>query len=303
MNNKGVCKSKIFKEFKMKKIRKNLITIGIVSIMALSFTACEKDSDDSKLSSYSSKAGSSSGSSNDVDLISKAMQDGDVIFSFDGFTLLDGDVPPTKNDDKSSGAGGSDSKVNSGASNSGDLGSSDNSKAPSGGDGGNTSSSSSSSSSSSDSGKTTRPEYKDIHTLWFDAGLQSDIIFDGEFLLFTFKIKDGAANGTYPISFIKTDIANYGSETISSALVDVKAIDGSITVGGTAQSGEKASGSGFVMAASNESGNPGDEVTVVVTLSNNPGFAGVDLRLQYDSNVLEVVKTSSGKDFKAALGK
>ena len=98
----------------MKKIRKNLITIGIVSIMALSFTACEKDSDDSKLSSYSSKAGSSSGSSNDVDLISKAMQDGDAFFSFDGFTLLDGDVPPT-NDDKSSGAGGSDSKVNSGA--------------------------------------------------------------------------------------------------------------------------------------------------------------------------------------------
>ena len=32
----------------MKKLE-NLITIGTVSIMALSFTACEKDSDDSKL--------------------------------------------------------------------------------------------------------------------------------------------------------------------------------------------------------------------------------------------------------------
>ena len=57
------------------------------------------------------------------------------------------------------------------------------------------------------------------------------------------------------------------------------------------------------MSVSNESGNAGDEVTVVLDLKNNPGFVGVDIHLQYDSNVLEVVNTSSGKDFKAAINK
>ena len=105
-----------------------------------------------------------------------------------------------KNDDKSSGAGGSDSKVNSGASNSGIW----------------------------VVVIIQRPQVAMVETqvqvqvahhlhliqeklqdlnirISTHCGLTLDTIrhyFDGEFLLFTFKIKDGAANGTYPISFI-----------------------------------------------------------------------------------------------------
>lgn len=283
----------------MNKMRKILITIGIICAMSVSFTACEKDSGSSKLNSFSSKTGESSETSEkdkSIDLISKALQDGDIIFSFDGLTLLDGDEPTTQKDDGSSAGANNSSKADSGASNGGES----NSGADSNSSGGNNSSNADSSS-SGNSGEVVRPEYKDIQTLWFNSNLAGNISFDGEFLLFTFKIKDNAANGTYPITFTKTDIADYGSATEKSSLVDVKVIEGSVTVGGTAKKGETVSGSVFAMTASNESGNAGDQVTVVVDLKNNPGFAGVDIHLQYDSNVLEVVKTSSGKDFKAAI--
>ena len=276
----------------MRKIRKALIAIGIISAMTFSFAGCEKESSDSKLNPYSSKSSGEASNDNAEDIISKAMQDGDVIFNFDGFTLLDGDTPPAKKDDSSSGAtnsskadGGESSKANDGASS--DSESADNSG----------------SNNSSNSSQTKRPEYKDIQTLWFDSGLQSDLIFDGETLLFTFKIKDDAEEGTYPINFTRTDIANYGSKTVSSQILDVKAINGSVTVDGDAKKDETSSGSGFIMTASNESGKPGDEITVTVNLKNNPGFAGLDIHLQYDSNALEIVKTGTGKDFKEALGK
>lgn len=283
----------------MNKMRKILITIGIICAMSVSFTACEKDSGSSKLNSFSSKTGESSETSEkdkSIDLISKALQDGDIIFSFDGLTLLDGDEPTTQKDDGSSAGANNSSKADSGASNGGES----NSGADSNSSGGNNSSNADSSS-SGNSGEVVRPEYKDIQTLWFNSNLAGNISFDGEFLLFTFKIKDNAANGTYPITFTKTDIADYGSATEKSSLVDVKVIEGSVTVGGTAKKGETVSGSVFAMTASNESGNAGDQVTVVVDLKNNPGFAGVDIHLQYDSNVLEVVRTSSGKDFKTAI--
>ncbi len=288
----------------MKKIKKTLIIVGIICAMSVSFTACEKDSNNSKLSPLSSKAAETTEKDKDADALNKAMQDGDILFNVDGNILLDGDKLPVKDGDSSSGAGDSskaDSGASSGASNS------------NGNSSGDTNSNVDNSSSGS-SGQVARPEYKTIQTYWVDDKLQKDYIFDGEFLLFTFKIKDNAINGTYPISFKRTDFADYGTndsvdengkkiEGIKSKILDVKVVDGSVTVGGTAKKGETVFGSVFAMIVSNESGNAGDEVTVGIDLKNNPGFVGVDIHLQYDSNVLEVVKTSSGKDFKAAINK
>lgn len=289
----------------MNKMKKTLIIIGIICAMSVSFTACEKDSNNSKLSPLSSKTEVTTEKDKDADALNKAMQDGDILFNVDGNILLDGDKLPVKDGDSSSGVGDS-SKADSGATNSGESSSNDNSSGDT--------NSNVDSSSSGNSGQALRPEYKTIQTLWYDAALKSDISFEGEFLLFTFKIKDNAVNGTYPISFTRTDFADYGTNDsvdengkkipgISSKILDVKVIDGSVTVGGTAKKGETVSGSVFAMSVSNESGNAGDEVTVVLDLKNNPGFVGVDIHLQYDSNVLEVVNTSSGKDFKAAINK
>ncbi|MGN0621618.1 MAG: cohesin domain-containing protein [Porcipelethomonas sp.] len=128
---------------------------------------------------------------------------------------------------------------------------------------------------------------------WMDLSKKKDFVFDGEYITATFKIKEDAPNGTYPITIEWMDFANYEGKTISG----MTGVDGSVVVGSEAVPNSFKNGGNFEIMAENVSGNPGDTVTVKFDVKNNPGFVACLFRFGYNSDVLEFVKGKTGSDF------
>lgn len=128
--------------------------------------------------------------------------------------------------------------------------------------------------------------------LWMDLTQKSDFSFNGQFLKFTFKIKDGAADGKYTISLSDTDFSTYMAET----LTDIKTSPAYIGVNTDATAGQ-ASGSGFNIVGNAVKGKPGDTVDVIFNVENNPGFAAFNIQFKYDANALEYVNGGAASDF------
>ncbi len=131
---------------------------------------------------------------------------------------------------------------------------------------------------------------------WMDL-TKGDFIFDGEYITATFKIKDDAKNGTYPITIDWMDFANYSCKPLRG----LTGIDGAVYVGSEAAPNSFENGGNFEIMAENVSGNPGDEVTVTFKVNNNPGFVACLFRFGYDSDVLEFVKGGMGSDFEELM--
>ena len=128
--------------------------------------------------------------------------------------------------------------------------------------------------------------------LWWDISKKADFDFNGSFLKFTFKIKEGTADGNYPINLVKTDFSNYDAQTL-----EVSGINGYVSVGSAVAPAQESAGSGFTVITNNVSGQAGDTIDIVFNLANNPGLVGFDFQFQYDSNVLEFVSGDFGDDF------
>lgn len=146
------------------------------------------------------------------------------------------------------------------------------------------------------SGTTYSPEYDVCTAFWFDTSQQKDFFFEGEFLVIDFKINETTPDGNYPIEISKTDIGSWELVTQVPSL-----IHGEVAVGNATPSSQAVAGDGFTLSVNNVTGQPGDTVSVVVDLKNNPGFVGFIVDVKYDKNALTIVDTRGGADFDAAI--
>ncbi len=127
---------------------------------------------------------------------------------------------------------------------------------------------------------------------WFDTSQMKDFYFDGEFFVIEFRIKEDAPDGSYPVSIVRTDI---GSWSLESRFPET--IDGEVAVGRTLPAEQPDAGDAFTLTVGSVRGDQGDTVRVPVMISNNPGFVGTIIDVEYDTSVLEIVGTYSGEAF------
>lgn len=131
-------------------------------------------------------------------------------------------------------------------------------------------------------------EYKSVtdgnYILWMDISKNEDFIFNDEFVKITFKINEGIPDGEYPITFV-TDFSTIKGVTLN----PTKVYNGTITVGGEAKKGEDFSKeTDFIVYGDNISCDQGDTVDFYIYTKNNPGLAATLLWFYYDSNAMSV---------------
>lgn len=139
------------------------------------------------------------------------------------------------------------------------------------------------------------PVYKNNQAFWLDTTKHADFVFDGELLVYEFKIADDAVDGVYPLQYYFYDIANWDAQSIKDVTLNV----GYVCVNTEAPANEQKSGSGLTINPGTVTAKPGDTVQVPVTIVNNPGFVGFRLRLRYDSKAMTLVQAGAGKDMSA----
>lgn len=129
-------------------------------------------------------------------------------------------------------------------------------------------------------------------TYWLDMTKESDYVFDGEFLVATFKVKETTPDGSYPIEIAKADIANYNSDTL---VPDI--INGYVTVGDAETPTVSSPKDGnFTIAVESVEAQVGDTIEVKFNISDNPGFVAFVFNFSFDSNALEYVDLEVGDD-------
>lgn len=129
-------------------------------------------------------------------------------------------------------------------------------------------------------------------TYWLDMTKSENYVFDGEFLVATFKVKDTTPDGSYPIDITKADVANWEAETLAPDL-----INGYVTVGNAqAPSVDSPTDGNFTISVDSITAKTGDTIEVKFNVSNNPGLVAFVFNFSFDSNALEYQGLSVGKD-------
>lgn len=141
------------------------------------------------------------------------------------------------------------------------------------------------------------PVYKNHQSFWFDTSKQADYVFDGELLVFEFKVNDDAVDGVYPIQFYFADVANWDAKD-----VDVTMNVGYICINAEQPKNEQATGSGLTINPATVSAKQGETVRVPINITNNSGFVGFRLRMRYDSKAITITDAGAGKDLHSRAG-
>ena len=136
---------------------------------------------------------------------------------------------------------------------------------------------------------------------WMDMTKSQDIVFNGDMINVTFKVKDTAPDGNYVIhlsdSQYNSEFANWDAKALVPSVTN-----GCITVGDATPEAQTATNaSDFVLTADSVTAKQGDEVTVSFRIADNPGMVAFVLRFQYDCNALEIVNAEVGDDCADAL--
>lgn len=131
-------------------------------------------------------------------------------------------------------------------------------------------------------------DYKSLtngnYVFWMDVSKNEDFVFNDEFIKVTFEVKDGIPDGEYPITFA-TDFSSVKGAITNPA----KIYSGSITVGGDAKKDEDHSDeTDFILYGDNVSCKQGETVDFYIRAKNNPGLAATLLWFYYDSNAMTV---------------
>ncbi|MDE7122207.1 MAG: hypothetical protein K2O42_08620, partial [Oscillospiraceae bacterium] len=140
------------------------------------------------------------------------------------------------------------------------------------------------------------PSMDVCNAYWLDMSQESDFFFNGEFLSIEFQINEGIPDGSYPITFKKTDIASW--DVIK---WDPVCINGEVAVNSEVATQDDFPEEDFALKINSVAGKQGDTVKVTVDLNNNPGFCGFVIELEYDKSALTIVSTESGADFDNAV--
>lgn len=141
------------------------------------------------------------------------------------------------------------------------------------------------------------PEMDICKAYFLDMTKQGDFKFDGEFLVFEFKIKEDTPDGVYPITISSTDICNWDVVTLKPVI-----LNGEIVVGDAEPTKtDKPNGEDFTLDVDSVKGNPGDTVQVKITADQNPGFCGFVILVQYDKAAFEITYAEGGKDYNSSV--
>lgn len=136
------------------------------------------------------------------------------------------------------------------------------------------------------------PDIKTAETYWLDMTQQKDFIFNGQFLVANFKIKDTTPDGSYEIGISKTDVGNWDAQTLTP-----DQINGYVTVGNAETPAVSSPVEGnFTFSAESAKGNAGDEVQVIFDVTDNPGIVAFVFCFTFDANALEFQGLEIGTD-------
>ena len=136
------------------------------------------------------------------------------------------------------------------------------------------------------------PTTKTIRLYNLDMSSQSDLTFNGEFAVLTFEVNENAAEGTYPVSFADTEIANWEVEALEPVT-----IDGSIMLAAEEMPMADPTSDQFYLRLTDAPAEPGERVDVALEVGNNPGFCIFMIDITYDSDALTLVNCEGGKDY------
>ena len=143
--------------------------------------------------------------------------------------------------------------------------------------------------------------YGSVNFTWLCSNKENSLPGNGQFAVFTFKIKDNAQKGDYNIDLLSAygDPANCFVKydgTKKNAYLD----GGTISVGTGYTLPDNTSDTPEIYAnLTNASGNPGDTVTIYMDISNNyPGVIGCcTMNIKFDNNALEIMSITQGSLF------
>lgn len=141
-----------------------------------------------------------------------------------------------------------------------------------------------------------KPAYDTCKAYWLDMSNKGDYVFNGEFLTFSFELKQDIPDGSYPITISKTDIASWEEVRYYPDI-----INGEIAVNTNLGEQKDMPGDKFALKVNSVEAQQGQTVTVTIDLANNPGFCGFVIDVQYDSNAMTIVKAGGGKDYDQAI--
>jgi hypothetical protein len=130
-----------------------------------------------------------------------------------------------------------------------------------------------------------------VQCFWYDMSQEEDIVILGEFVVLEFKIKDTAKTGDVSkIEILNADFSNWGDENndIPETLRPSTSY-GTVTVGEGEDWVILPDNENFIIYANNVNGQPGDTVSVSISLAFNPGIVAAFFELSFDSDMLELV--------------
>lgn len=152
---------------------------------------------------------------------------------------------------------------------------------------------------SGSSGVDTKPESsytpkKDgRYAMWLDISEDKDYFFNGDFIEVTFKVKDDAPDGDYPIT-LTTDLSDIKGTSVKPSAV----VEGAIRVNkGSIEAADVSGKSGMVFYGDKVAAKQGDEVTYHINIANNTGLAAFCVWFYYDGNALEVVDCAPSGEY------
>lgn len=124
---------------------------------------------------------------------------------------------------------------------------------------------------------------KSAKWIWMD-NCTEDVLGDGSLFEITFRIKQDAADGNYNVVINDFAMCHVDVDKV----VEAKLIDGVVTVGNAEAPTQETVDETYLMLE-NAKGNAGDTITMVMSISKNPGFTISQLGVNYDSSALEIV--------------
>ncbi len=119
--------------------------------------------------------------------------------------------------------------------------------------------------------------------------------FNGEIIDFVFKVKDSAPSGEYSIILDSVDLSDFNGSPLSPD----ETCDGKIFVSAEAKDTPEIPEGIFFMGLDYGTAVPGDEVVLHLRMQNNPGLAGLLVRLSYDMDIFECVEVNAAGEFAA----
>lgn len=120
---------------------------------------------------------------------------------------------------------------------------------------------------------------------WMDISKDENFLFEGQFIKFTFKLKDDIPDGNYPIA-ITSDFATNEGKSLNK---NTKRLNGAICVGGDIENHDVSGETGLTVFADNVSAKAGDTVDYYLNIKNNPGMVACIMWISYDSNAIEFI--------------